>query len=168
MTKVAVQGFREAKSDLPVYESFLRRMDAVRQRAFELFEHRGGIPGQELDDWISAEHELMGWPKAELREKDSKYEMDVTLPGFAAGDIEVTATPAEVLVHASNERRSSSKDEKVVWSEFSNAEVFRRFVLPDAINPDGVTAQLEDGVLHLRAPRAKPSANGPSDTSTAK
>lgn len=154
MTKVAVQGYSEAKTDLPSYEGFLRRMDAVRQRAFELFEGRGAAPGRDLEDWIAAEHEVLGWPTAELREKDTEYEMDLKLPGFSVGDIEVTATPAEVLVHACSEHRESSDGKNVVWSEFSSNDVFRRFVLPMPITPEGVTAQLSDGVLHLHAPRA--------------
>jgi hypothetical protein len=31
---------------------------AIRQRAYELFERRGGEPGHELEDWLQAEHEL--------------------------------------------------------------------------------------------------------------
>jgi HSP20 family protein len=160
MTKVAVQGYRETRSDLPLYEDFIKRMDAVRQRAFELFETRGAVPGSELDDWISAEHEVLGWPKAEMREKETEFEMDLTLPGFAANEIEVTATPSEVLVHACNERKRSSGDARIMWSEFSNNEVFRRFVFPEAVTPEGVTAQLEDGVLHVHAPRTANGANG--------
>lgn len=154
MTNVTVQGYNEARVDLPAYEGFRRRMVEVRQRAFERFERRGALPGYELDDWIAAEHEVLGWPAAELREKDTEYAMDLTLPGFAVADIEVTATPGEVLVHASSERRNVSGDEQVVWSEFNSTEVFRRFVLPKPITPERVTAELSDGVLHLHAPRA--------------
>lgn len=32
--------------------------DVVRERAYELFERRGGEPGHELDDWLTAEREL--------------------------------------------------------------------------------------------------------------
>jgi HSP20 family protein len=164
MTKVAVQGFSVPKTDHPTYEAFMRRLDAVRERAFEMFERRGSLPGREFEDWVSAEHEVMGWPTAELREIGAEYELDLTLPGFSPEEIEVTATPAEVLVHACTERRESARDEGVVWSEFSNNEIFRRFVLPKEITPEGVTAQLSDGVLHLHAPRAAAAAsNGPKE-----
>ena len=32
--------------------------DAIRAKAYELFERRGGEPGHELDDWLEAEREL--------------------------------------------------------------------------------------------------------------
>ncbi len=31
---------------------------AIRVRAYELFERRGGEPGHELDDWLEAERQL--------------------------------------------------------------------------------------------------------------
>ena len=160
MTQVTVQGYPEARKDLPLFEDFARRMDAVRQRAFENFEKRGFEPGRELEDWVTAEHDVLGWPSAELREKDSEYEMDVTLPGFTPADVEVTATPGEVLVHACAEHRQASGDQKVVWSEISNSEVFRRFVLPHSIEPAAVTAQLNDGVLRVHAPRSRDALRG--------
>lgn len=32
--------------------------DKVAQRAFELYEARGGEPGHELEDWLQAEREM--------------------------------------------------------------------------------------------------------------
>ena len=37
--------------------------DRIRQRAFELFERRGGISGSAMDDWLSAERDLFRIPK---------------------------------------------------------------------------------------------------------
>ena len=34
--------------------------EAIRKRAYELFEARGGEQGHELDDWLRAEEELTG------------------------------------------------------------------------------------------------------------
>ena len=32
--------------------------DRIAQRAFELFLARGATPGQDIEDWLRAEHEL--------------------------------------------------------------------------------------------------------------
>ena len=32
--------------------------DEVRRRAYEIYLQRGGIPGQELEDWLQAEREI--------------------------------------------------------------------------------------------------------------
>jgi hypothetical protein len=34
--------------------------EEVRQRAYELFEARGGKEGRELEDWLQAEEEIRG------------------------------------------------------------------------------------------------------------
>jgi hypothetical protein len=36
----------------------------IRARAYELYEHRGGEAGHELDDWLQAETELQRKAKA--------------------------------------------------------------------------------------------------------
>lgn len=35
------------------------RLDAVRARAYELFESRGKVEGNEVDDWLQAERDVM-------------------------------------------------------------------------------------------------------------
>lgn len=32
--------------------------DQLRQRAYEIYQRRGGAPGHELEDWLQAEQEL--------------------------------------------------------------------------------------------------------------
>jgi hypothetical protein len=57
--------------------------DRVRQRAFEVFEQRGGALGQELDDWLNAEAQLLAAAPAELVEGKKSLEIDVAVPGFS-------------------------------------------------------------------------------------
>ncbi len=44
----------------PVAPVDRRVEEAIRQRAYELFEARGGQDGYELEDWLRAEEELSG------------------------------------------------------------------------------------------------------------
>ena len=34
--------------------------DEIRRRAYELYEQRGYLPGNEQDDWFTAEREILG------------------------------------------------------------------------------------------------------------
>jgi hypothetical protein len=34
--------------------------DRIEQRAYQLYEERGGEPGHEVEDWLQAERELLG------------------------------------------------------------------------------------------------------------
>lgn len=161
MPQVAVTKVKDAekKTALPVFEEIAKRLQAVQQRAFELFEKRGGELGHELEDWFQAEHELFGWPAAELAEENGAYEIEVTLPGFETKDVDVTATPNEVIVHAATEKEKKTQKENVIWTEFGSNDVYRRFQVPIAINVDQVTAKLDNGILQIKAPKVvKPKA----------
>lgn len=178
MSRVQVTRTHESRPALPVFAELSRLMGEVERRAFSRFQGRGRRAGSSLEDWAAAEHEVLGWPAAELCEVDGRYEMALTLPGYTAGEVEVTASPREVVVHASTagrrERAARGREEdggtsanghkgegqtgnghaRVLWSEFGSNDVWRRFALAAPIDVDQVTARLENGMLRVRAPRA--------------
>ena len=47
--------------------------EAIRQRAYELFEQRSCEPGHDLDDWLQAEAEVMGKKPAPAQIKARPY-----------------------------------------------------------------------------------------------
>ncbi|HEX4932440.1 MAG TPA: Hsp20/alpha crystallin family protein, partial [Gemmatimonadaceae bacterium] len=150
---IHIQRAAEDERNLPVFSEIARRMDAVRQRAFELFAERGGEGGHELDDWVAAEHQVFGWPAAEFKDVDGAFEVDVTLPGFDAQEVEVTATPSELIVHAATTEEKHGEDAAILWSEFGSNDVYRHVGFPRPVAADRVTATLENGLLKVRAPK---------------
>ena len=159
MPQVVVTKVTDAeKKTLPVFGEIEKRFDAVRQLGFELFEKRGRELGHDLEDWLKAEHELFGSPAAELAEKNGAYEIGITLPWFESKDVEVTATPSEVIVHAATEEEKKTKKDNVLRTEFASNDFYRRFEVPIAIDVDQVTAKLNNGMLLIKAPKiAKPN-----------
>jgi HSP20 family protein len=157
MSDVKIQRETDGERTLPVFAELDRRMEAVRQRAFDLFASRGGSLGRDLDDWITAEREVLGSSPSALMEHPDEFEVDVALPGFKADDVEVTATPRELVLHAARKSQRRGETEQVVWSEFGSNEVYRRFTLPGDVTPDGVTAELKNGVLRVHVPKGKAS-----------
>ena len=152
MPEVIVQKVKDpASQTLPIFADIAKRFDAVRQRAHELFENRGGEVGRALEDWFTAEREVFGWTAAELSENDNAYEVTFTLAGFDAKDVQVTATPHEIIVRAATKEERKVEKEKVLWSEFGSKDVCRRFELPDPIDTDKVTAALDKGILRIKA-----------------
>jgi HSP20 family molecular chaperone IbpA len=171
MSRIPVTRTHEPRPALPAFTELARLMREVERRAFARFQGRGRRTGSALDDWSAAEHEVLGWPAAELTEVDGRYEMALTLPGYTASEVEVTASPREVVVHASTAGRNGKArgrpaegaqgdgqrgegHPRVLWSEFGSNDVWRRFALATPIDVDQVTARLENGMLRVRAPRA--------------
>jgi len=160
MANIAIQKVEKGETtDLPIFEEIEKRLEGVRQRAFELFQNRGREIGHALDDWLKAEHEVLGWPAAEMTEIDGKYEVDLTLPGFDAKQVQVTATPSEIIVHAQYEPEKKEEKCQVLWTEFGPNDVYRLFETPQPIDVDNIQATLDKGMLHViaaKAPEAKP------------
>jgi len=157
MSQVAITKVNDGKKTLPIFDEIAKRFEAVRRRAFDLFENRGRQLGHDLEDWLKAEHDIFGWPSAELAEKDGAYEMQITLPGFDPREVEVTAASNEIIVHAATEKENKTKKGAVLWTEFGSNNVYRRFEVTNPIDVDKVTAKLENGLLRINAPEvAKP------------
>jgi HSP20 family molecular chaperone IbpA len=154
MANVAVQKVEKAEANRrPIFEEIEKRLQDVRKRAFELFEKRGRSLGYALDDWLRAEHEVCGWPAAELDERAAEYELQMTLPGFDAEEVQVTATPSEILVHAELKPEKPG-EAKVLWTEFGPNNIYRQFEMPEPIDVEKISARLEKGMLHIIAVKA--------------
>lgn len=145
------------KSTLPVFQEFARKFDEIRDRAFQLFEGRGCQPGFDFEDWVKAEHEILSTPAAEFTDKGNSYEVQMALPGFDPKEVEVTATGDEIIVHAASKKEKKSESDKVLWSEFTSSDVYRRIPAPAPLNADNTTAVLEKGILRISAPKAAQS-----------
>jgi HSP20 family protein len=154
MPEISIQKVKDpAKQTLPIFADITKRFDVVRKRAHELFENRGSELGQALQDWLAAEREVFGWTAAELSEKENAYQVEFTLAGFDAKDVQVTATPSEIIVRAATKEERKIEKEEVLWTEFGSKDICRRFELPNPIDTEKVTATLEKGILRINAPK---------------
>lgn len=126
----------------------------VEQRAFDLFKTRECQLGHALDDWLEAERQLLATPRAELSEREDKLEVKIAMPGFDVKEIEVTALPQEIIVHAAHKSEHTGDEQGVRWSEFEDKAVCRRVPLPSPIDVDSARSELNLGVLKITADKA--------------
>lgn len=158
MASLYIQRIKNASDHpSPLFQEIEKRLGEVRQRAFEFFDQRGRELGHDLADWIHAEHEVMGWPAAELAEKDGQFKLEMTLPGFSPSQVEVTATPDEIAVHAAIKAEKKASEDHVLWTEFGPNDVYRRFRLPQPIDVDKTSAALDNGLLKIIAAKVPPA-----------
>ncbi len=155
MSDVRIARAENGDRTLPVFDAMEHRMEAVRQKAYDLFSQRGGASGNALEDWIAAEREVLGAASAELKELDEAYDVDLTLPGFVAEEIEVTASADEMIIHAEHTTEREGTDEDEMWMESRSSEIFRRFRLPTPVSIERIVAELKNGVLHVHAPKSE-------------
>lgn len=161
---------KDEERTLPVFAEMERAFDRVRERAFALFEGRRFGDARALDDWLTAEREVC-WPQSELVERDRDFVVSVALPGFEPGEIRVTVTPQELIVHAESRSAKSDRREvaaaKLWWTEFSSRDTYRKVEFPAEIDTGQVNATLKNGLLEIVAGKVGKKAEQPVAVPTA-
>jgi len=127
--------------------------ETIRQKAYNLFESRNGGDGSEVQDWLEAERDTVWVPTSELVESAQDLRAKIAVPGFDAKEIEVSATPDELIVRAEASHTHEGEKANVAFCEFTDKTLFRRFILPARIDVDKVSATLDKGILQIVAPK---------------
>ena len=149
MGEVAVQ-----KTD-SFWDQLQEMEDRVMRRAYDIFVGNGSSKGHDVDDWLTAERELVRKPAIELTEKDNQFEIQVAVTGIDPKDLKVEVTGDDLLIKG--ETKAEKKEEKgeVHTSEFKYGSLFRSIHLPKKVDPDKVKADLKNGLLTITAPIAE-------------
>jgi HSP20 family protein len=140
-----------------MFDDTRKLFDELQQRAFSLFLERGGGDGGALDDWFRAEREMLEIPPSEMTEDEKEVHVRAAVPGLKAKDIEVAATPREIIIRGETSERNNGKKGKTRFSEFSERKVFRRYELPASVDVDKISADLKDGMLTIDMPKTEPA-----------
>ena len=94
---------------------------------------------------------------ADLWEEEGKWHVDLELPGVKQEAIDITLEKNVLRIAAA---KNAPEGERKYWREERTYGQFeRQFSLPETVNPEGIEAVLEDGVLHLtlaKKPEAQP------------
>jgi len=90
------------------------------------------------------------------RRRGDTFLVELDMPGVKMDDVELTVERNVVTVRA---RRSADREDgdEVVIDERPYGEYSRQLLLGDNLDPDGLTADLRDGVLHLSIPVSEAS-----------
>ena len=128
--------------------------DDVANRAYESFSQRGYQHGHHLEDWLRAESEILQPVPVEIADQEETLAVRAEVPGFAAKDLEVKVEPSRLLIRGQSERSNQRSAGKTIYSECEKNQIFRVLNLPAKVNPDKVSASLQDGVLQITLPKA--------------
>ncbi|MCC6391044.1 MAG: Hsp20/alpha crystallin family protein [Bryobacterales bacterium] len=155
MRKTEVETIRPNEFDTPwFFEEIDRIMRAIRTRADETFQSRSLAEPRETDVISAAERQMFFHPPSELIEHGPEFRLKIAAPGFQADQILVAVEPDCITVRGKVRPSAEPKDEKVIFSELRDRELFRRFPLAHPVDPGLVTATLEDGLLTVILPKA--------------
>jgi HSP20 family protein len=90
-----------------------------------------------------------------IRETDKTYEMEVVAPGLKKEDFSVSIADNMLTVSFEHrqEDKQQNKGEGYLRQEYRMQSFSRSFTLDDTIDADNISAQYQNGVLHLSLPK---------------
>src|SRR4051794_29945135 len=97
-----------------------------------------------------------GWvPPADLSEQLDRYVVSLELPGLERTDVQIDVQERVVVVHGRRPAQSCCPD-RYQQLERGQGPFSRSFQFALPIEPDGITADLADGVLTVVVPKTAP------------
>lgn len=103
----------------------------------------GLLPPLERDVWL---------PFFEVRENGNSIRVIADVPGIKRDDLEISIIGNRLVVSGHREAEARGKDENVHTSERQHGQFSRTFTLPDNVDADHITSELQDGVLTVVVP----------------
>jgi HSP20 family protein len=90
-----------------------------------------------------------------LSKNEKGYNLQVALPGFDKEAVRVSIENGVLKVSAVKSKVKEQEEDFIV-KEFHQENLYRSFTLNDTIDEEGITAKLENGVLHIFLPTKYP------------
>jgi HSP20 family protein len=101
---------------------------------------------------------LVRQPLMDLSDMGKEYVIKAEVPGVEKDNlsIEVTDAGIEISGETSSEKEQSDEERGYVRRERSYARFYRTLPFPERVLPDKADAELKDGVLTVKVPKAAP------------
>jgi HSP20 family molecular chaperone IbpA len=125
-----------------VFDRMNETTSLIAQRAFEIYESRGGSHGSDQDDWFMAEGELVLKLPIEYDVTEIAVQLKTQVPGFEAKDLEVEVGHQRAVIfgiHIDSNQTAAGKGKKMIGV----AE------LPFDVDPQSARATLQSGTLEI-------------------
>ena len=144
-------------TDVPVSKS--RSLSPFRDLATQMAEPVGwlrseidrlfddfGRPGQSLFNFGTRGSPV---PALELVEDDKAYKLTAELPGLKEDDVEISVGDGVLTISGEKKVESERKDKGFMLSERRYGSFQRQVALPADVDPNGIKARFDKGVLTL-------------------
>ena len=94
-------------------------------------------------------------PALDLSETDNAYLIEATVPGLKAEDLNVTFENGILTISGEVKQSEETRERNYHRIERRYGRFSRSVNLPTTVRGDAIEARLENGVLHLRVPKAE-------------
>jgi HSP20 family protein len=115
-------------------------------RLFESFDWRRGTPGADL------------MPRIDMSETEGEVDIDAELPGLTEKDIDVTLSGDTLIIRGEKKSEREESKKNYHMSERTYGSFSRAIPLPFEADASKITAQFDNGVLHIAIPKPPEAA----------
>ncbi|MGB6624366.1 MAG: Hsp20/alpha crystallin family protein, partial [Candidatus Acidiferrales bacterium] len=129
----------------------------IARRAFEIFESRGHVQGNDREDWFHAESELLTPVKFHISESGEQLIAHAEVPGFNREEIKVSLEPHRLTISGKAEASENHQSGKHVHSIGHTLLVLRIIDLPCEVDLSKAKATFNEGALEVVMPKAAPA-----------
>lgn len=109
------------------------------------------------DNWFTPQFHSTS-PAINVSEDDKEYKVEIAAPGMTKEDFKLSLTNDDIIIsmEKNQETTDEQKDKKYIRREFSYSKFEQRLALPDNIERQNISAQMNDGVLIINIPKMTP------------
>jgi HSP20 family protein len=112
--------------------------------------------GRELFNWGNTNYSFTQTtiPMVNIRESAENFEVEVAAPGMDKKDFRVQLEDNTLTISSQKEKAEETEHNGYNRREFSYESFQRSFTLPrDVVDEQAISAQYENGILHLTIPK---------------
>jgi HSP20 family protein len=112
----------------------------------------------EIENKMDSDEECVSVPRTNIYENDNEYIVRAEMPGVANNGVEVTLNNNELEIKG-KVIGNVPESNKLKYSEFDLYDYHRKLVVDSTIDENGLSANLENGLLTVKLPKkegAKP------------
>jgi len=111
------------------------------------------------DTWLPTRSLVSDTFKVDVVESEKEYAVEAELPGVKKEEVGLAFNDGRLAISVKREENTEEKDKNYIHRERRYSSMQRSIYMADAAG-DGITAKLEDGVLHVKVPKADKKDTG--------
>ena len=144
-----------------LFEQMTEWTNRVAKRAYELFQGRGFADSYHLDDWFAAEREFFKPVALEVKDTKDGFVVCAEVPGFEAKDLYIQVDGSRLVIQGKQESTHEQKerDGTTIFTDCKSKQIYRVIELPAPVQAERAQAELKNGVLELKLPKAEKAIN---------
>ncbi len=101
--------------------------------------------------------DLVRQPLVDLSDNGKEYVVKAEVPGIDKDDLDIQVTENSIEISAETKREEKEEKTGYVRRERRYSSFYRSIPLPDAIVTDKAEADLKEGILTVKLPKAEPA-----------